>query len=327
MKVIEYGTGRFSQKIDQRAKMEIGLIGAGCYGTALAQSFCQHDIDVVLISNEKKIADEINMQHTHVKALPGVSLCRKIRCSTQYGDLADVDVIFVTVPAAAAVSVCIEASKLHKPIVLCSKGLDPSTGELLSSALEASVDNELFIWSGPSFAIEVATGHCTEVNLAGKNTQLSAELAEKISSDQLVVTSISDYIGLQVVGVFKNVLAVACGMLRKSGCNETAKFVTQGIQEMVKLVEKMRGDRNIFFEVGGIGDIFLTCTSEKSRNVLFGEFCAENSSKNWNGPLAEGALTLKWIPIFEKRHEISLPFFHSIYEIVYENANISRFMK
>lgn len=302
--------------------MKIGLIGAGCYGTALAQSFCRHDIDAVLISNVEKVADEINTLHTHGTALPGVSLDPKIRCSMNYGDLADADVIFVTVPAAAAVDVCIETSKFHKPFALCSKGVDPITGDLLSNVLEKKVDNDIFVWSGPSFAVEVAAEHLTEVNLAGKNFHLSEQLAEKISSEQLTVKSIKDYIGLQVIGAFKNVLAVACGMLKKSGCNETAKSVTQGIREMMELVEKMHGDRNTFFEVGGIGDIFLTCTSEKSRNVRFGEFCAENNVKEWDGPLAEGALTLKRIPAFEEKYKISLPFFHKIYNAVYGNAKI-----
>lgn len=302
--------------------MKIGLIGAGCYGTALAQSFCRHDIDVVLISNVEKIADEINTRHTHETALPGVSLDPQICCSMSYDDLADADVIFVTVPAAAAIDVCVETSKFRKPFVLCSKGLEPVTGDLLSNVLESKVDNDIFVWSGPSFAIEVAMGHLTEVNLAGKNFHLSEQLAEKISSEQLVVKNIKDYIGLQLVGAFKNVLAVGCGMLKKSGSNETARFVTQGIREMMELVEKMHGDRNTFFEVGGIGDIFLTCTSEKSRNVRFGEFCAENNAKDWGGPLAEGALTLKWIPIFEKKYETPLPFFHKIYDVVYRNARL-----
>lgn len=302
----------------QNSKIKVGFIGIGSYGTALAQSFCCNGVDVVLVSNSEEIAREINEHHTHSIALPNTKISEKIRCTTDYGKLAEVDVIFITVPAKATVAVCTEAQMFRKPFVLCSKGLDADTGNLLTEVIETKVENELLVWSGPSFAIEVAQGGNAAVNIAGKNQELACELARKLSSDHLVVKSIDDYIGLQIMGTFKNVLAVGCGMLRKSGCNEVAKFITQGIREIIALTKKMHGKAETFFEFGGIGDIFLTCTSEKSRNVLFGEFLAEHGcAQNWNGPLAEGALTAKWIPDFEEKYQLSLPMMHKIYAMIY----------
>lgn len=302
----------------QNSKLKVGFIGVGSYGTALAQSFCCNGVDVVLVSNSKEIAQEINKHHTHSVALPNTKISEKIRCTTDYSSLTEVDVIFVTVPAKATVEVCTEAKIFHKPFVLCSKGLEASTGSLLTEAIEIKVENELLVWSGPSFAIELAQGLDAAVNLAGKNRELAHELACKLSSAHLVVKNIDDYIGLQVMGVFKNVLAVGCGILKESGCNEVAKFITLGIQEIIALTEKMHGKAETFFEFGGIGDIFLTCTSEKSRNVLFGKFLAEHGGiQNWTGPLAEGALTAKWIPNFEKKYQLSLPVLHKIYAAIY----------
>lgn len=302
----------------QNSKIKVGFIGVGSYGTALAQSFCHNGVEVVMVSDSEKVSQEINEHHTHSVALPNVQLSEKIQCSTDYDSLMEVDVIFVTVPAKAAVDVCIKAQKFHKPFVLCSKGLEPNTGKLLTNVISAKIDNELSIWSGPSFAIEIAQGLNAAVNLAGKNKKLTHELAQKLSSEQLIVKDIDDYIGLQIMSALKNVLAVGCGMSIKLGCNEVAKFVTQGIQEIVLLAEKMHGKTETFFEFGGIGDIFLTCTSKKSRNVLFGEFLAKHGcAQNWDGPLAEGALTVKWIPILEEEYQISLPILHKIYTATY----------
>lgn len=304
----------------QNSNLKVGFIGVGSYGTALAQSFCRSEIEVVMVSDSEKISQEINNHHTHSIALPNIKLSEKIVCTTDYSCLAGVDVIFITVPAKAAVEVCIVAQNFHKPFVLCSKGLEPKSGKLLTDVIEAEVKNELLVWSGPSFAIEVAQGLNAAVNLAGKNRKLAQTLAQRLSSNQLTVKEIDDCIGLQVMGAFKNVLAVGCGMSKDSGCSEVAKFVTQGIQEIVMLTKKIHGNTSTFFEFGGIGDIFLTCTSEKSRNVMFGEFLAKyGHAKDWDGPLAEGALTAKWIPVFEERYQIELPILHRIYVNIYEN--------
>lgn len=303
-------------------KLKIGIIGAGSYGSALGQCFCVGGNDVVLVAKSTKVAQMINERHVHDIALPSIKLSSKIRCATDNGVLSNVDVIFITVPAGNVLDVCKATSNLNRPFVLCSKGLDAETGALLSQVMDENISNEYAILSGPSFAAEIAVKMQAEVNIAGKNKELCAKIAGHLSTNQFKIKTIDDYIGLQIAGVFKNILAVGCGILKglEVGCSCTAKLVTKGIQEITAITEKMGGSRNTILEVGGIGDIFLTCTSTKSRNINFGEFYAHNGVlSEWKGSLAEGALSAKWIPVFEKRCQLSLPFFHKLYEIIYEN--------
>jgi len=318
----------FSEKKSFKEKIKVGFVGVGCYGTALAQSFCSNNIDVVLVSDSKDVCDSINNNHVHFKALPEVHLSPSLLCSTSYDSLSDVDAIFITTPAKSAVQVCKDVSHFNVPLILCSKGLDPDSGRLLSDAIMRSVKNDILVFSGPSFAVEVANGQYAAVNLAGKNQQLAIELSKRITSEKLNVIPISDYIGLQVFGIFKNVLAVVGGVLRglDAGNSAIASMLTLGVQDVLQLNNFFGGNDETFFEVGGFGDTLLTCTSEKSRNVLFGEFCAKNPADKWVGALAEGALTAKWIPVLEERYSIKLPVLNKIYSIIYEKCSAEKLL-
>ena len=309
------------RRFSQESNLKIGIVGAGSYGTALAQCLGIGKNEILLVSKTKDVAHEINQQHTNEKALPSVELSPKIRCGTDCQQLADMDIVFIAVPAQNVLEVCLQIDALGRPLVICSKGLDPKTGDPLSKTLDINISSDFVFLSGPSFAIEIAKGVKAVVNISGKNGDLAREISYGLSSEQFEIKPTGDYIGLQIFGVFKNILAVGCGILDglQAGSSCTAKLITRGIQEIITLTEKMGGNRDTFFEVGGIGDIFLTCTSEKSRNIAFGKFCACDDPRKWQGALAEGALSVKWIPHLEEKYRLQMPFFRKIYSIVYEN--------
>jgi glycerol-3-phosphate dehydrogenase (NAD(P)+) len=302
---------------------KIGIIGAGSYGTSIAQRVSCISSSVLLVSDMKDIADSINIDHVNRPMLDGVRLSDNISCSTSILTVKDCDIIFVAVPAGGLDVVChqVEENKLEQPLLLCSKGVDGENARLLSDLAASILTNELMIFSGPSFAYEMASGSPVGINVAGKNHRRSIEIAKNLSHDSFEIKAIGDYIGLQIAGAFKNILAIGCGILSAldGGGNVVAKFIVKGVQEMIDLAIAMGGQKDTFLEFGGIGDTLLTCTSSKSRNVLLGNHLAAGGSlDNWQGSLAEGVLAAKAIPLFQKKYAAELKLFRKIYGILYE---------
>ncbi|MDR1982718.1 MAG: NAD(P)H-dependent glycerol-3-phosphate dehydrogenase [Holosporaceae bacterium] len=306
---------------------KIGIIGAGSYGTALAQCFSKMAEQVLLVSDMEIITSNINDLHMNLTVLSGVSLNMNISCTNTFSYIQDSDLIFIAVPMSAVSSVFkqIKEHQIRIPMVLCSKGFDIENGRLQSDLFEEILDNDYAILSGPSFAIEIAQGLPAEVNIASKNSKLSREIAKSLSSVMFKIEAINDHIGLQVAGALKNVLAIGCGILSglNLGNSAIAKLIVNGLREMSELAVVLGGKKETFFELGGIGDVVLTCTSKQSRNVLFGEHLAkEGNIDNWNGRLVEGVSTANVIPIFERNYNVNMKIFSEIYKVIHNKKSL-----
>lgn len=300
---------------------KVGVIGAGCYGTAIAQCFSINSEEVLLLSDTKEITTEINEKHTN-KSLGNIRLNSRISCTNDFSSMNDCDIIFIAVPVGAVSIVCadIKRKNITAPVVLCSKGLDVENARLMSCCVEEIIENDIVIFSGPSFAHEIASGLPFGVNVASKNMSVANEISEFLSNKTCVIKPIDDYIGLQIAGAFKNILAIGCGIMRglKLGNSAIAQFIVDGIGEMVDAASAMGGKKDTFLELGGIGDIILTCTSSQSRNVLFGEYIANGGTiGNWTGNLAEGAYAAKAIPSIAEKYNLSLKIFNDVYSSIY----------
>ena len=308
---------------------EIGIVGAGSYGTALAQCFCNSVEKIVMISDLAEVSNSINKQHVNSRFCPYVVLDQKIVCSLNIDDLKNSKLIFLAVPSEAIEEVCmnLKKNKIGAPLILCSKGVDIVNGRLLGELIhDICPDNKFVIFSGPSFASEIAKGMKAGVNVASNDYALAQKIAKIFSSENFKVEAIDDPIGLQIGGAFKNMLAVGCGLYRGLGHGEStiARLIVEGIKEMAELAEHLGGKKETFLEYGGIGDTILTCTSTQSRNVLFGKYIASGGTvKNWQGPLAEGARSIKAIPIFETKYGVNLKIFREIHDRIYPNVKNS----
>lgn len=301
---------------------KVGVVGAGCYGTAIAHCFSSVAEKVILLSDIQKICDDINLRHTNI-LLGDITLRENISCTMSYNDIKDVDILFIATPVSAVYSICsiLKENKIESPLVLCSKGLDTEKVRLISEGVNDILSNEIAIFSGPSFAHEIVNDLSAGVNVASKNRKLSFAISKELSSSTFVIKPIDDYIGLQIAGAFKNILAVGCGIINKLkyGNSAVSKLIVDGIEEMIRLAIAMGGKKDTFLELGGIGDIVLTCTSDKSRNVLFGKHIAsnKNSIENWSGNLAEGAFSARAVPLFEKKYMLEMPTFHWVHDFIY----------
>ncbi|MDR0556030.1 MAG: NAD(P)H-dependent glycerol-3-phosphate dehydrogenase [Holosporaceae bacterium] len=305
---------------------KIGIVGAGNYGTAIAQCFSRKAEEVLLISIEDAVTTNIEKLRMNMKSLPGVLLNPNISCSSVFSRIQCCDVVFLAVPLAAVASVCRQIKDngaISSPVILCSKGFDVENGRLQSDLFEDVLGNDYAIFSGPSFAREIAQGLPAGVNIASKKCELAMNVAESLSSEMFKIEAIDDPVGLQVAGALKNVLAIGCGILSglKLGNSAIAKLITEGLGEMSAMAIALGGKGETISKLGGVGDTVLTCTSRQSRNVLFGEYLAADGDRDeWTGPLVEGAFASRAIPAFCRKLHLDLGIFSCIHSIIYEKT-------
>ena len=304
---------------------KIGVIGGGCYGTALAQRFSRVVDEVCVVESNSKIVSSVSRNHVNEVSLPNVHLNDNIFYTQDESDLNNSEVIFIVVPANFVESACNQIKDSTMPVVLCSKGFDLENRRLLSDLVAEQLSNDLLFLSGPSFATEIAKGLPAKINLAGKNFKQCSSIAEKLCSDSFKVEPISDMIGLQVAAALKNVLAIGCGILygKNLGQSAAAQFIVKGVQEMKQIAEFLGGYAETLDKVGALGDIILTCTSLQSRNMTFGKFLAEGGSlKTWDKALAEGIFSSKFIANLKYPGKV----LYRIYQVIHGQISVESFL-
>ncbi len=256
----------------------IGVLGAGAWGTALADLAARAGAapEIVLWTRDAAHVAEIAATGVNARRLPGVPLSSSILPSTDLAALQGSGVVLAAVPAQALRPVlCALAPHVAPgmPIVVCSKGIELTTG-MFSSDVVADIlpDNPAAILSGPSFAQDVAKGLPTAVTLAAKDPQLAAGLAELLSTPSFRVYSSQDVRGVEIGGATKNVLAIANGIAagRGLGASAGAALVARGFAELARFGRAFGAEPGTLMGLSGLGDLVLTCTSPSSRNYSFG---------------------------------------------------------
>jgi glycerol-3-phosphate dehydrogenase (NAD(P)+) len=317
-------------------KKKICVIGAGAWGTALANTLSNNKSDVVLVANKKEIADEINLFHRN-KFLPNIKLSHDLRASTDiYGEIINSDFIFIVVPSSAVLDVLQkirDAKKINKNfgLVMCSKGLEHSYLKLFHSIIEEMFEQNYAILSGPNFAIEVANLEPTITTIASKNKDYAEKVAKLLKNDFLKTEVSDDVLTAEISSIVKNIIAISCGMIDGFllGQNTKSALVVQGVREILILrntIEKTKNPEKSLIFSSGFGDIFLTCGTTKSRNNALGFEIAKGknySEMDKNQKTIEGALSAVSIAKFAKKLGIKLPLCETIGEILQENYTVN----
>ena len=310
----------------------IGIIGAGAWGTALAQNFASHGTDVTIWAREAEVIESINTQHENTMFLNGVSLDKKITAVASISDVCDCDVILVVTPAQAVRSTLVSIRRdalTDKPVVLCSKGFEIDTGALLSQiAMEEIPQAKVAVLTGPSFASDVARGLPTGVTIAAENRDIATEIRDILGTKSLRPYATDDVIGTQIGGAVKNVLAIAAGIAIGQGLGESARaaLITRGIAEMARLTSAMGGNKETLMGMCGMGDVMLTCTSMESRNYSLGMAIGEGGSAQAvladRSCVTEGVHTAKALKTLAKAHAVDMPICETVYAILHEGIGI-----
>ncbi|HZT51436.1 MAG TPA: NAD(P)H-dependent glycerol-3-phosphate dehydrogenase [Stellaceae bacterium] len=252
----------------------IGIIGAGAWGTALAQTLARAGRTVVIWAHHAATAAAINETHGNPVYLPGIALEPGIHATAALDEAAAADVVLLATPAQHLREI---AGRLPMPpgvpAVICAKGIEVRTGRLLTEVLaEAAPGTPRAVLSGPTFAAEVARGLPTAVTLACADRPLGERLVAALGSRALRPYLSDDPIGAEIGGAAKNVMAIACGIVVGHGLGENARaaIITRGLAEMMRLAEAKGGRAATLMGLSGLGDLTLTCTSPQSRNYSLG---------------------------------------------------------
>ena len=276
----------------------VAVVGAGSFGTALAQLAARDGRDTLLWARNPDLAEAINQTRENRTYLPGQPLHPAIRATADITELAEADCWLVVTPAQATRSVLESAPRLGRPLILCSKGIEESTGKLQSDvAEEVSPDSPVGILSGPGFAHEVAAGLPTAVTFASADRALYDAFRQRLAAPTFRLYYTDDVIGAEVGGAVKNVLAIACGVVEGRGLGQSARaaVIARGYAEMSRFAEAVGARRETLAGLSGLGDLVLTCTSTSSRNFSLGKGLGEGRTPAElmadRRSVAEGAFT------------------------------------
>jgi len=295
--------------------MQVGVIGAGAWGTALAQAMASDGSQVTIWARESELVEEINAQHTNSLFLPSARLSASITATSNLAELAALPVLLVVTPAQHLAHVLSGLPAGPRDLVLCSKGIEAGTGRLMADvAAEAAPGATLAVLSGPTFAHEVAAGLPTAVTLACAGGEVQWErLAPAISRPSLRPYFSDDVTGAEIGGAVKNVLAIACGVVDGLGLGQNARaaLIARGYAEMLRFGLARGARAETLAGLCGLGDLVLTCSSTSSRNFSLGKALGEGLSAAealaGKNSVAEGAHTAPVLAELAAKAGLDLP--------------------
>jgi glycerol-3-phosphate dehydrogenase (NAD(P)+) len=309
--------------------MKIGVIGGGAWGTALAQVAAGGGRETLLWALERQVVEAINARHENSVFLPGIRLEEAIRATSDIDDLAECDAWLVVTPAQHMRAVLETAPECDKPMVLCSKGIEEHSGELLHKiAGEACPGAEVAVLSGPTFAHEVARGLPTAVTLAASDASLAEDLRDRIAQPAFRIYISDDVAGAEIGGAVKNVLAIACGVVegKELGQNARAALIARGFAEMTRFGLAFGAKRETLAGLSGLGDLVLTCSSTSSRNYSLGKGIGEGRSAaellSDRKTVAEGAFTAPVLARLAREKGIDMPIVDAVDALIAGQANV-----
>jgi glycerol-3-phosphate dehydrogenase (NAD(P)+) len=309
--------------------MKLGVIGGGAWGTALAQVAATGGRETLLWAYEDEVVDGINERHENPVFLPGIPLDRSIRATSDINDLADADAWLVVTPAQHMRAVLETAPEFGKPMVLCAKGIEEQSGELLHQvAREACPAAQIAVLSGPTFAHEVAKGLPTAVTLAAADASVAEQLRDRIAVPTFRIYLSDDVAGAEIGGAVKNVLAIACGVVEGKGLGQNARaaLIARGFAEMTRFGLALGARRETLAGLSGLGDLVLTCSSTSSRNYSLGIGIGEGRRAAellaHRKTVAEGAFTAPVLARLARERGIDMPIVDAVDALIAGRANV-----
>ncbi len=319
--------------------MKILVLGSGAWGSALANVISDNNHECLIYGRNIDEVNEINLNHSNKKYLENINLNKNIKASNsleyslkEYNP----EIILIATPSTSLVSICESIKKYcsNNPLIInVSKGLDQKTFKPLSETIRDNLKDfkyqEVVTLIGPSFAIEVANKELTLISAVCRNIEYSKKVQKLFSTSYFRIYSNDDEIGAEYGACIKNVIAICSGIAMGLGYKENAKaaLITRGLHEMTLFGIKMGAKKETYLGLTGIGDLFLTCSSFKSRNYSLGyEIGKINSAKEIlekNTKTVEGVVACKYLYEASKKLNIEMPLTRSCYNVLYNNKKPS----
>lgn len=311
-------------------RKNIGIVGAGSWGTALAILLANNGHCVTLWSYNNDEAMELDSKRIHEKKLPGVkipdsiTMTSNLKAATIYKDF-----VVMAVPSTKTRGVASNMRDLiadGQVVVNVSKGIEENTLLTLSEQIQQEIPHaKVAVLSGPSHAEEVARGIPTTCVVGCVDSNIAKDLQEAFMSDVFRVYTSSDVIGIEIGGALKNVIALAAGAADGLGYGDNTKaaLITRGIAEISRLGLKMGGKAESFSGLTGIGDLIVTCASMHSRNrragILIGQGKTMDEAMAEVQMVVEGVHSAKAALALAKKYNVSMPIVEQVNEVLFNN--------
>ncbi|OIN97374.1 MAG: glycerol-3-phosphate dehydrogenase [Deltaproteobacteria bacterium CG1_02_45_11] len=313
--------------------IKIGVVGAGGWGTALANLLGRKGFKIDLWAFEKEVRDQIADYRENKIFLPGFSLASNLLPSNDIDKVvSEKDLILIVVPSHVMREVTSKiAEHVSKDaiIVSASKGIENKTHLTMSGVLQETLPEisagHIAVLSGPSFAREVARQVPTVVTVASKDKKVAGLVQHVFATPYFRVYTNNDMIGVELGGAVKNVIAIAAGIVDGLGLglNTRAALITRGLTELRRLGLKLGAKPRTFTGLSGVGDLLLTCTGNLSRNYTVGKKIGEGAKLkeilSEMRMVAEGVKTSKSVYLLSRELGVEMPISHETYRILYDD--------
>lgn len=304
----------------------VAVLGAGSWGTAVAIQIAKHQSRVLLWTRDKAHAEQMQRTRTNARFLPDISLPDNIEISDDLqATVHSATTVIIAVPSHAFIGLLKKIPKPAHGIAWLTKGVDPETHLLLSEWVHYhwGKDYPIAVISGPSFASEVAKGLPTAIVVAGNHPPFLETIHQVLHHQNMRVYLSEDWVGVQLCGAVKNVLAIACGISDglQYGANAKAALITRGLAEMTRLGLALGAQTDTFMGLAGVGDLVLTCTDNQSRNRRFGLLLSEGMgtelAEKTIGQVVEGKHNAAQVCAMAKQHQLDMPICYEVNQVLH----------
>jgi glycerol-3-phosphate dehydrogenase (NAD(P)+) len=308
----------------------IGVIGAGAWGTALANAAAMAGRDVVLHGRDAALIAALDKSRTNEKYLPGITLHKNVAPTTDLNRAADADAILMVTPTQSLrenAKLLAPLLKSGTPVIVCSKGIEIGSKKFVTEVIADVLPSARpAILSGPGFAEDVARGLPTAVTLAAHDEDLALELAEALSAQTFRLYHSTDVRGVEIGGAAKNVFAIAAGIVagRKLGASAQAALTTRGFAELLRFARAHDAKAETLTGLSGLGDVILSCSSAQSRNYAFGVALADsNPAVDVTGKgLTEGVYTAPVLVEAARAKNVEMPIAEAITAVLQKRISL-----
>lgn len=313
--------------------MDIAILGAGAWGTALAIHFAQRH-HVTLWARQSAHAKAMQKKRANQRYLPDINLPDHLHITSDLSlALANTDVSLIVTPMSGlrATLKALKNQNYASPILSACKGLEQDTMLLPHSVAESELGDHPFgMLSGPSFATELAQGLPAAVTLAAKDSAFAQKMAEKLHDQRLRIYSTHDLIGVEIGAALKNIMAIAAGVSDglHLGHNARAALLTRSIAEITRFGVALGANPGTFMGLSGIGDLILTATGNLSRNRRVGLLLAEGKKLEdillSLGHVAEGVPTTREVWHQAQKLQIDMPITEAVYQLLFHGISAQK---
>ena len=317
------------------ATSAVSVLGAGSYGTALAICFARNGHPVTLWGRNSDDVATLAAERKNQRYLPDAPFPDSLTLEADlHRAVAKSSIILVVVPSHAfgdTLQQIKPALQSDAKVAWATKGLEPNTGRLLQEVAQQELgeDMPLAVLSGPTFAKEMALGSPTAISVSSTSSDFAQQLADLLHCGRSFrVYNNNDFIGIQLGGAVKNVIAIGAGISDGVGFGANARtaLITRGLAELTRLGCALGAKSETFMGMAGLGDLILTCTDNQSRNRRFGLALGKGETVDAAiesiGQVVEGFKNTKEVYLLAQRTGVEMPITEQIYKVLYENKDM-----